>query len=104
MRSITFILAMLILLLNCVPCADASETACLPNDTHSANGKQTKETTEHNDACTPFCHCACCANTPVVFPATDITVTTTFTAQYFERYIDRLIQISLPVWQPPQLV
>jgi len=96
----------IVLGLNLVPCADAHDHADAPVTASLSSGDHTKgHELPAQDACTPFCHCSCCAssvvlklivslNPPFPIPQTSIAV-------HFE---GRSIDVSLSVWQPPKLV
>lgn len=108
MRFTAFILSILVLVLSCLPCADADSMTICKADTHKEIKKQSKQQEDNNDTdlCSPFCHCACCAtfsviNKDVIIPQRiEIPVSSSF----MEFLSAEIIEISLPVWQPPQLV
>lgn len=104
MRFFSFIFIIIVLVLNLVPCADVHES------THEGT-RVTVASHEHpsdnavEDACTPFCHCSCCAASAVVRLTT--TLKTPFNSfktaaiLYMEgSYAD----VSTSIWQPPKLV
>lgn len=99
MRMLTYILAILVLTLSCLPCADASVTGAQMNSvtTHS-------DQDYHEDACSPFCICACCATSSYVYHTTFTLVWPSSSPNYSFFYVHTLHEISLPIWQPPQLV
>lgn len=109
MRSTSFILSILILILSCLPCADVDcMTIVQPNIQKAENNASREQHENHGnvDLCSPFCHCTCCAtytviNNVVSIPERiDVAVCPIFTV-----YLSAdLIEISLPVWQPPQLI
>jgi hypothetical protein len=102
MRFVALLLALLVLGLSLVPCADAQELA---------NGVQAKETSKthskqagHQESCSPFCHCACCAGFSITHEFAEvISQPLIHSTQYNSSYIPEILDISLPVWQPPQL-
>jgi hypothetical protein len=104
MRITSYILALLVLLLSCIPCSDR---AVQPSG-RSANIIQTKAASTrnaHTDSCSPFCICACCATTrvqsePVEYSLHNIDNAITHTA-FYSSFVQ---QCSFAVWQPPQLV
>ncbi len=112
MRLLASILAVLILVLSCLPCADMHDVSMLDhnlglNYTESAKpNSDLHQDKQERDLCSPFCHCSCCTvyyviNLPITVPRVSVqkvlqTYTSHITAEVFE--------ISLPVWQPPQLV
>jgi hypothetical protein len=105
MRSIAFILALIVLALSCLPCADA---ACAMNSdnarTELAKMPAQQHDEHHNDACSPFCHCTCCASFSINYSVATISVLMLYNSKSFATYLpDNIIEVSLPVWQPPQL-
>ncbi|WP_343306303.1 DUF6660 family protein [Chitinophaga niabensis] len=100
MRLLTYIFAMLVLTLSCLPCADANVA-----HGHSESISVTQPVQDqHPDACSPFCICTCCASFSFIYH-TAITLRVPVTSSHFGFfYADSLHEISLPIWQPPQLV
>jgi hypothetical protein len=105
MRSIAFILAIIVLALSFVPCADSSYSI--------KSGKVKAELTKgpsqdndmgHKDACSPFCQCSCCAGFTInhIYKSTDgISILTE--KKLFSHLPTDIADISLPIWQPPKL-
>lgn len=93
-------------MLFCVPCADMYECTITAErkTTFSASNHKDKHQTE-NEACTPFCACACCAVSIFFQPVTsykipnDIFQKINFPVQQ----ISYTAQVFLPIWQPPKL-
>jgi len=106
MRFTAFILAILVLVLSCLPCADADSMTICKADIQKEVKNNSQQKDHHADLCSPFCHCACCAsfsviNKDVVIPQRiEIPVCSSFV----EFQSAEIIEISLPVWQPPKLV
>ena len=104
MKLFTFIMAFIFLALSCMPCMDAQ------NELSVSSPQQLQSTTDHgghNDAdkCSPLCVCGCCST--VTFLALDYKVNTAFkisSISYSTHLPFSVIEISLPVWQPPKLV
>ncbi|TAN20462.1 MAG: hypothetical protein EPN37_01545 [Chitinophagaceae bacterium] len=103
MRILSSIMFMLVMVLQLAPCADL----------YASNRSQQQEiivnaATHHqdkHDVCSPFCYCACCAvpvvvNTPINFVPDSPTCFAVCVTHLPGKYID----VSLPVWQPPQLL
>jgi len=102
MKVFSLILVLFVMGLNLVPCADRQETI----ESGKTAIHQEPQADQHHpftDTCSPFCHCSCCANSSVVqllhlssVPFTDYKSTAIpyFTGNY--------IDVSLPIWQPPQ--
>lgn len=105
MRIIAFILAFIVLALSCLPCADGAYAM----NAGMAKSELIKEPTQqndqdHNDACSPFCHCTCCAGFSINHSVVSINVLILLPSKSFSSYLsDNTIEISLPIWQPPQL-
>ena|SRR5690606_1803882 len=105
MRFAVYILAMLVLALGCLPCADG---VCAAN---AGQGKPAfvkapdhAHDREHSDACSPFCQCACCASVLLNPAFTSVSRLTDNSAQLLAADLSAdIMEISLPVWQPPQL-
>lgn len=104
MKIFAFIMAFLVLAQSMLPCADQD----LAVDGNKAKTEITKPAKQGNsareDACSPFCHCTCCAGVSVnhlissidhLIPYGDKLITAFLPARTFE--------IALPIWQPPQL-
>ena len=93
----------MVLAFSVIPCADSdslgSEAKYELAQTMPHDNDQ-----DHNDACSPFCICSCCAGFSVV---AKLLVTPTLFIPYqtaHTAYIsERLFSIALPIWQPPQL-
>lgn len=98
----------MVLVLSIVPCADACEDYATNT---SANTFFEKAPTRHgnentcNDNCSPFCSCSCCSG----FTVSDnqVALPERFIPQlkriYNVELPSSIIEISLPIWQPPQL-
>lgn len=102
MRLATFILSLLVLTLGCMPCADADAFA---SKDHVELTTSSEQGAEHTDICSPFCICTCCAGFSATHTFTGIK---TFIPQqgacHIAYYIASLRKVSLPIWQPPQLI
>ncbi|MRG45755.1 hypothetical protein GFS24_11560 [Chitinophaga sp. SYP-B3965] len=100
MRMLTYILTILVLTLSCLPCADADVAH---NDMESMSMTHPAQD-QHPDACSPFCICTCCASYSFIYyTATNLTVPVS-SPNYSFFDVHTLHEISLPIWQPPQLV
>ncbi|ULT43020.1 hypothetical protein KRR40_05680 [Niabella defluvii] len=57
------------------------------------------------DGCSPFCSCSCCSGTPIPHVLGKmVLLKPEFKKNYSSFYSSSVKGISLPVWQPPQLV
>jgi hypothetical protein len=107
MRFFAFMLAVIVLVLSCMPCADAAGE-CIG----SAQTTTVAQSLIHNggidacnDNCSPFCSCSCCAgftisNHQVIIPKMLIFQ---FKPAYNTYLFAEIVEISFPVWQPPQI-
>lgn len=108
MRLTAAILALLMLALSCLPCADleaapvhAQRAALLflPVSDHSGHDH------EHADLCSPFCQCACCAIASELTPPVCLSLQKTRPlplAIYLDFRPAAPVHISIPVWEPPR--
>jgi len=93
-----------VMLLSFMPCSDegagskGKEFNAEITKGEAANGN-------HNDACSPFCQCSCCAGFSINHNITTFSSLEKISAHVYCSYLpENLIEISLPIWQPPQLV
>lgn len=110
MKFASIILSFILLVLSCLPCADADKDAV-----YDANGKvlaekhfdHSKEL--HSDLCSPFCVCNCCGAQVLSFtPSLSFSIREDFTA-FVEKpeivYKTHFASMfSGSIWQPPQIV
>lgn len=90
------------LVLSGMPCRDNDELA--NNATATVNAQHHADQKGHRDACSPFCTCSCCSTLSISYPlAVLAAVPAEISIHYSSLYIGSAINISLPVWQPPQL-
>jgi hypothetical protein len=107
MRIMAVILSLLILIFSCIPCGDAIAAQASSNTETSNKAPVDKsEHSDHEDLCSPFCQCACCSTVSVLHTPLLLSHSVTFPdRQVYSGYLPKEeIEISLPVWQPPQLV
>jgi hypothetical protein len=95
-------MAVLFLALSCLPCADGAVIRGKAKTELIAISDQQDD--EHEDACSPFCQCACCAGLSISHSILGIT----YKIHYYDKTYtsfshSEIIEISLPIWQPPQL-
>lgn len=108
MRLTAFIMAILVLVLSCIPCADLDAMTVVKTESQTEQATPTHQHQEKDnmDLCSPFCHCACCAGfsvmyEPVIIPTRVVQPVNPVFTEYLPA---ELVEISLPIWQPPQLV
>ncbi|MBO9632618.1 MAG: hypothetical protein J7578_05825 [Chitinophagaceae bacterium] len=100
MRLIGYIVAMLVILLGFVPCADTPGPA-----DHQSSAIQQSDEHEHGEYCSPFCHCSCCATISITHQVQELIIPMDpFTAPNASPYTAAVLEVSIPIWQPPQLV
>lgn len=108
MRTIAFFLAVLVLLLNGMPCADAADGKEQLLSPYAANGSHGQKDHSHqdHDLCSPFCTCACCATFTVIsLPFVLPKLVESLAVPVYRPHVPGTTHtIPLPVWQPPQLV
>jgi len=99
-------MALLVLALSSMPCMDlaafAKSTANAKTVVDQIDQHQPQQ--DHNDDCSPFCSCNCCAGFSInhQIPTIDKLFPVTLNKSV-SFYNVGIVEISLPVWQPPQL-
>ena len=102
MRLSAFILAILVLVLSCVPCKDTSFAS--KGDYAKHLTKTAPDDDAHDDSCSPFCHCSCCASVSIQHQVTALQEPLpSFAVLHTPRYVASIREVSIPVWQPPKL-
>lgn len=103
MRLLVFIMAALVLSLSCLPCGDV-------NILVQKEGKvkyqllKCDDGGRHEDDCSPFCHCSCCAGFSIHHQVAFVQQSLPpLVATHATRYIETIREVSIPVWQPPRL-
>jgi len=95
-------LAITIMVIILVPCADGCDSNIHNEDTTYKNALEHHE--EHNDICSPFCSCSCCSTQITVSPLTNFEIVKYIVSKTF-------VTIATPfhhtlyfsIWQPPKL-
>ena len=105
MKLLAFFMAFLVLALSFLPCADGDVQAAVsidPVNSELAHNQQDGD--NHEDACSPFCHCICCASFSVnhIIPLAIIPIPPP-PINHSSYYNSAIAEFSVPVWQPPQL-
>ncbi|MBL7697858.1 MAG: hypothetical protein JNK79_06850 [Chitinophagaceae bacterium] len=102
MRLLAFILSIIVLGMSSMPCNDDLDTSGVVKDGYAASQGETQQ---HREACSPFCHCSCCASFSFVGNVPAVKIPQSYHPGIASIYnAGAVIEISLPVWQPPQLV
>lgn len=103
MKFFAAIMAVVVLALSVMPCADkdnfinAGKTEIANTINHQSDPQQ--------DNCSPFCQCACCAGFSVNHFIASIAIVELFQSKTQTAFLPGgVLDIALPIWQPPQLV
>ncbi|WP_162915876.1 DUF6660 family protein [Paraflavitalea soli] len=107
MKLFAFIMAILIMIMSCTPCADGAGT--MQSSKSETKLAAVAESHDHGgtaDDCSPLCTCACCSahSCPQSFITANTAHADNSLLTHGHYYNGTLISISLPIWQPPQLV
>lgn len=104
MKSMSFILMIIILAMQFMPCTDNN----LSNKGIAKLELIKKDTGQHQnkpDACSPFCTCSCCAMHVITRSSLKITLhPPLYSPEYSECPTGGFMDVSLPIWKPPQLI
>ncbi len=105
MRLSAFFLAVIFITLNFVPCKD-SRLLESSDAAHSALiDLHADAESDHVDDCSPLCVCACCSSQSL---PTNLLSFDKILIQQKNKcsigYTESILDISLPIWQPPQLI
>ena len=106
MKIVAFIMAFLVLGLSFIPCADGPLTSHgEKSKTEMSQQGPEQQDEDHEDNCSPFCNCDCCAHYPLSYFHSLETGFVAIADKTYKSYLsNNLIEVSLPIWQPPQLV
>jgi len=105
MKFFAFIMGIIVFMVSARPCKDLPLNMKAEKAKMALAKENNQSHQESSDACSPFCSCSCCSTHPCPPPFTNVIgsiseVKTCYTSYYF----GLLIAISLPIWQPPQLL
>lgn len=86
-----------------MPCAD---NAFAKNAGKQAVVKAThQQDNGFKDACSPFCQCSCCAGFSINHFVPPVFIAPVFSDNPKSSFLSsEVIEVALPIWQPPQLV
>ncbi|MBS1576793.1 MAG: hypothetical protein JST09_15960 [Bacteroidetes bacterium] len=105
MKFFAFLMAIIVLIQSEMPCKDiavASKGGKTKMETIQKSSKDHQ--TNHNDACSPFCQCACCAGFSINHNIASISNIIIYSNPSYNSFLpSETIEIAYPVWQPPQL-
>lgn len=99
-------MAFMVLALSCLPCADDAFSMSIGEAKTELVKRATQENDQdHNDTCSPFCQCACCAGFSLGHGVTSISTPFFYGDKSYIFYLpENLLEISAPIWQPPKLL
>ena len=105
MKFFAFIMAFIVLAQVCIPCND--DAVAMNVDNPKAEIIQSplhQDQNDQTDGCCNFCQCVCCGGFAINHTYTGVTIPLNPVNIGFASYLQlNLIEISFPIWQPPQL-
>jgi hypothetical protein len=100
MKFFAFIMALLVLTLSVVPCADVIIDG--KQKTELANS-QSQPDQDHNDACSPLCQCSCCAGFSISHVIASAPPIALFSLKPISSFFSsKSIEVAFSFWQPPR--
>jgi hypothetical protein len=95
-------MAILVLVMSVMPCTDAN---AMGRKAKTEISKQLQpQQDNHPDDCSPFCSCSCCAGFSFNHSIFSISILSPLN-NYLSCFLPSgIIEVALPIWQPPQLV
>jgi len=104
MKLFAFIMACIVLVLAFLPCIDEVFPASSPTIMTEISKSNSEHSTGHSDVCSPFCNYSCCSGFSINHSIASITNPGKFYKQSLSFLLaQNVIEISLPVWEPPRL-
>ena len=98
-------MAVIVLALSCMPCMDRGDAKNAYKAKSEISTSHSQQQHDGSDGCSPFCQCSCCAGFSAYYTVTSIsTLPIIYQKQFTSHLPVNTINISLPIWQPPQLV
>ena len=102
-KVFAFIMAILVLSFSMIPCADGASFA--KDEAGKYSLAKNSQDEPHDDACSPFCICTCCAGFSVTCNSTALSgFAIPFKLSHSSFIAARTHSIASSIWQPPQLV
>lgn len=98
-------MACIVLVLSCTYCIDGASVMKGDKQKETIVKKSDNSTNNQRDNCSPFCQCSFCPGFYIskFINSSELIVFQTST-QFCVLHSNNLIGISLPIWQPPQLL
>ena len=104
MRLFAFFMALVVLVLSILPCADSAFAISHGTAKVELSKAAQPQDSPQQDDCSPFCHCSCCASYSVVKLYSIQAAVPVFRSETESDYLPAgLIEVAIPIWQPPQL-
>jgi len=104
MRPTAFILSLLVLILNCIPCRDHAAF-----NRGTSNGQvvvaASHEGSQADDGCSPFCTCSCCASISMLYSSPQVGMFLPRSSEKkFPAYNAPFYSVERSsIWQPPKI-
>src|SRR5262245_56936464 len=104
MRPLAFILGLLVLTLNWVPCGDHSAFTGGDSQRQTVYAASDRDA-PCNDVCSPFCTCSCCASVSILFSMPQVASTLpVVSSKKVPAYNAPAYSATLSsIWQPPRM-
>ncbi len=104
MKLFNLIMALTVFFASVMPCADSAAAVHVSNRVEISAGHNDSNPSDE-DLCSPFCICTCCAGFAFAPTSHLIECIKPLNSLNTLLYINaNIASISLPIWQPPQLV
>jgi len=107
-KLLTLLFALYILLLPCIPCTDQVDCGGIAQTEMQSQPGNAQDHRHENEACNPFCNCACCGQN--LDPQVQFCKTIALQSSSIQKQENLYSNISLPsdffgnIWQPPKLI
>lgn len=102
MKIVFFIMAFLALALSFVPCDDIAQLNEIHNENQFSNSNH-QHSHSQQDSCSPFCHCCCCSSLSFIQKINFVYPSQILEQVKTKHLTSQVFEITIPVWQPPQL-
>ena len=104
MKIIALIMAFLVLALSVMPCGDANAASEGKSKTELGKSHNEDDNSQQDD-CSPFCTCTCCAGFSINHFIASLTPIPPYESTAAAAHLPAsVLDVALPIWQPPQLV